>query len=113
LQGSHFGFRADSLGPLSGRRFLNLKLRGGHRMMQIRRDGTEDFTCAHCGAVYEVLETPAHDSGSAACEVCDMIMMKWVDSAIALFRAKGGIEDAKRRYFFPGPSVTKWRIASR
>ena len=80
--------------------------------MQIQRDGTENFTCTHCGAVYEVSETPAHDTGSAACEVCDMIMMKWVDSAIPLFRAKKSIEDAKRRYLFLGPSSTSRRIAS-
>jgi hypothetical protein len=73
-------------------------------MVQIERDGTEDFTCTHCGAIYEMSETPAHDSGSAACEVCDMIMIKWVDSAIPLFRAKKSIEGAKRRYFSFGPS---------
>jgi hypothetical protein len=71
--------------------------------VQIKRDGTKDFTCAHCGAVYEVTECPAHDTGSAACEVCSTILMKWADSAIPLFRAKTSIEDARRRYLFPNP----------
>jgi predicted Zn finger-like uncharacterized protein len=74
-------------------------------MMQISRDGTEDFTCPHCGAVYEVSKTPAHDSGSVACEVCETTMMKWVDSAIPIFRAKISIEDAKYRYFLPQPKL--------
>jgi hypothetical protein len=64
-------------------------------MVQIEWNGIEDFACSHCGAVYEVSETPAHDTGFAACDVCHMIMMKWVDSAIPLFRAKKGIEDAR------------------
>ena len=72
-------------------------------MMQITRDGTKDFACAHCGAAYEILETPARDTGSAACEVCDMIMMTWVDSAIPLFRPKLTVENAKRRYLLLGP----------
>ena len=72
----------------------------GYHMVQIERDGGRDFTCTHCGAVYEISETPAHDSGSAACEVCDTIMMKWEDSAILIFRAKESIEDATRRYLF-------------
>jgi predicted nucleic acid-binding Zn ribbon protein len=80
-------------------------LRRGHRMLQIRRDGTEDFACANCGAVYEMLETPAQDTGSAACEVCGAIMMKWVNAPIPLFRAKNSIEDARRRYFFPSPDL--------
>jgi hypothetical protein len=77
-------------------------------MTQIERGGI-DFTCTHCGAVYEISKTPAHDSGSAACEVCNMIMMEWVDSAIPLFRAKESIVDAKRHYLF-GSSVSR-RIA--
>jgi hypothetical protein len=81
-------------------------------MVQIRRDSTEDFICTHCGAVYEMSETPAHDSGSAACEVCNMIMMKWVDSAIPLFRAKKSIEGTKRCYFFLGPRSTSRGTAS-
>jgi hypothetical protein len=80
--------------------------------MQIARDGTQDFTCTHCGAVYEMSETPAHDSGSATCEVCNTIMMEWVDSAIPLFRAKKSIEDAQYRFFL-GPGATSRRIASR
>jgi hypothetical protein len=72
-------------------------------MMRIAREGTKDFACAHCGAVYEISETPARDTGSAACEVCDMIMMTWVDSAIPLFRPKQTVENAKRRYLLLGP----------
>ena len=72
----------------------------GYQMVQNRRDGTENFAFANCGAVYEVLETPARDTGSAACEVCNTIMMKWIDAPIPLFRAKNGIEDARRRYCF-------------
>ena len=80
--------------------------------MQIERDCATDFTCAHCGAVYEILETPARDTGSAACEVCNMVLMKWVDAPIPLFRAKNSIEDARRRYFSPGPSSRCRRAAS-
>jgi hypothetical protein len=72
--------------------------------MRIARDGAEDFTCAHCGAVYEMSESPAHDTGSAACEVCSMIMRKWVDSAIPLFRVKKSSENARRRSLFLGTS---------
>jgi hypothetical protein len=71
-------------------------------MVQIKRDSTKDFTCSHCGAVYEISESPAHDTGSAACEVCNTIMMKWADSAIPMFRAKKNIEDATRRYLLLG-----------
>jgi predicted nucleic acid-binding Zn ribbon protein len=73
-------------------------------MVQIRRDGIEDFTCTHCGAVYEISQTPARDSGSAECDDCGTIMMKWVDSAIPLFRAKKSAENAKRRYFISAQS---------
>jgi DNA-directed RNA polymerase subunit RPC12/RpoP len=69
-------------------------------MVQIKRDGGRDFTCTRCGA--EISESPARDTGSAACEVCDTIMMKWEDSAILIFRAKKSIEDATRRYLFLG-----------
>ena len=81
-------------------------------MVQIKGGGTEDFTCTHCGAVYEMSKSPAHDSGSVACEVCSMIMMKWVDSAIPLFRAKKNIEDARRRYLFLGQGSATRRVAS-
>jgi predicted RNA-binding Zn-ribbon protein involved in translation (DUF1610 family) len=66
---------------------------GSCRMVQIRHDGIKDFTCPHCGAVYEKSQTPARDSGSAECDDCGTIMMEWVDSAIPLFRAK-----SPRRY---------------
>ena len=72
-------------------------------MMHITREGTKDFACTHCGAVYEISETPARDTGSATCEVCDLIMMTWVDSAIPLFRPKQTVENAKRRYLLLGP----------
>jgi hypothetical protein len=65
--------------------------------MQIERGRAEDFTCATCGAVYEMSETPAHDTGSAACEVCSMVLMKWVDAPIPLFRAKKSIEESTCR----------------
>jgi hypothetical protein len=78
-------------------------------MLHIRREGTKDFACAHCGALYEITETPAHDTGSAACEVCDTIMMTWVDSAIPLFRPKQTVENAKRRYLRLG-SISNCRL---
>jgi hypothetical protein len=65
--------------------------------MQIEHRRIKDFACAHCGAVYEISESAAHDTGSAACEVCDRIMMKWADSAIPMFRAKKSIEESTRR----------------
>jgi predicted RNA-binding Zn-ribbon protein involved in translation (DUF1610 family) len=67
-------------------------------------DGIKDFTCPHCGAVYEISETPARDSGSAECNDCGTIMMKWVDSAILLFRAKKSAENAKRRFYISAQS---------
>ena len=66
--------------------------------------GTRDFACAHCGTVYEISESPAHDTGSAACEVCNTIMMKWINSAIPLFRAEN-TKDARHRYFSRGPGL--------
>jgi hypothetical protein len=65
-------------------------------MVQIRRcDSTDDFTCPHCGTVYEVIsESPARDSGSAEYEVCKRIMKQWTDSAIPLFRVKTRAEGA-------------------
>ena len=68
--------------------------------------GTRDFACAHCGTVYEISESPAHDTGFAACEVCNTIMMKWINSAIPLFRAKN-IEDARHRYFSRDPGLNQ------
>jgi hypothetical protein len=80
--------------------------------MQIEHGRTTDFTCPHCRAVYEMSETPAHDTGSARCEVCNMVLMNWVDAPIPLFRAKNSFEDARRRYFFLGLDSTGRRIAS-
>jgi NAD-dependent SIR2 family protein deacetylase len=80
--------------------------------MQIEHGRATDFTCAHCGAVYEMSESPAHDTGSAACEVCNMVLKKWVDAPIPLFRAKSSIEDARRRYLLLGSDSTVRRTAS-
>jgi hypothetical protein len=80
--------------------------------MQIEHCRAKDFTCAHCGAVYEMSETPAHDTGSAACEVCSMVLMKWVDAPIPLIRAKNNIEDARRRYLSLGTGANHRRTAS-
>jgi hypothetical protein len=78
-----------------------LALARGYRMVQIKRDSSsKDFTCPHCGAVYEISESPAHDTGSVACEVCDRIMMNWADSAIPMFRAKKSIKESTRRDLF-------------
>jgi transcription elongation factor Elf1 len=58
-------------------------------MVRITRSTDEDFTCAHCGTEYRVvLSLPARDSGSAACEVCHQVMVKWTDSAIPSYRMK-------------------------
>jgi predicted nucleic acid-binding Zn ribbon protein len=57
-------------------------------MVRIERYDAGDFACTHCGTAYEKSETPARDTGFATCEVCNAIMMKWVDAAIPLFRAK-------------------------
>ena len=65
-------------------------------MSKIERRGIEDFTCPRCGAAYEISETPAHDSGSAKCEVCNTVMMRWDDSAIPLFRPRTNIEEPRR-----------------
>jgi predicted Zn finger-like uncharacterized protein len=64
-------------------------------MVQIRRsDSINDFTCPHCGTVYAVISrSPARDSGSAQCEVCNRIMQQWTDSAIPLFRVKKRAEE--------------------
>jgi hypothetical protein len=70
--------------------------RTGYRMVQIERDSSKDFCCPHCGTAYEISECPAHDTGSAACEVCDSVMMKWADSAIPMFRAKKNTEESTR-----------------
>ena len=69
-------------------------------MVQIRRNGIEEFTCSHCGTQYDVSKTPARDNGSAECQVCNRIMIKWVDAAIPIFRSKKSVENLKRRYLF-------------
>jgi hypothetical protein len=79
--------------------------------MQIEHFRAKDFTCAHCGTVYEMSETPAHDTGSAACEVCNMVLMKWADAPIPLFRAKNSIDDARHRYLSLGTDATDRRKA--
>ena len=78
--------------------------------MQIEHGRTTDFTCPHCLAGYEMSETPAHDTGSATCEVCNMVLMNWVDAPIPLFRAKNSFEDARRRYFFPWPGLNRQAV---
>jgi hypothetical protein len=77
--------------------------------MQIAHRRVKDFTCARCGAAYEMSGTPAHDTGSAACEVCSMVLMKWVEAPIPLFRAKNSMEDARRRYLSLGSDATERR----
>jgi hypothetical protein len=74
--------------------------------MQIKRESDKDFTCPHCETVYEISESPAHDTGSAACEVCNTIMMTWADSAIPIFRAKKSIEETTRQYLFLGRAAS-------
>ncbi len=69
-------------------------------MVQIGRNGIEEFTCSHCGTRYEVSRTPARDSGSEECQVCNRIMIKWVDAAIPIFRSKTSLENLKRHYLF-------------
>jgi hypothetical protein len=76
------------------------------------RPDTGDFACTHCGAVYEKLETPAHDTGSAKCEVCNMIMMKWVDAAIPLFRAKKNVRQSLNSWVDDQPN-SAWSWVSR
>jgi len=63
-------------------------------MVRITRGADDDFTCSHCGAAYEVIwSLPARDSGSAACDVCHQVMVKWTDSAIPSFRMKIPVGD--------------------
>jgi transcription elongation factor Elf1 len=60
-------------------------------MVNISRRVRDDknFTCPHCATIYEVLsEVPARDSGSADCQVCHEIMIRWNDSDIPSFRVK-------------------------
>ena len=58
-------------------------------MVQITRRADEDFTCPHCGTQYRVVfSLPARDSGSATCEVCHQVMVKWTDAAIPSYRMK-------------------------
>jgi hypothetical protein len=81
--------------------------------MHIERSRTEDFTCAHCGVVYEVSEIPAQDSGTAECQVCNTVMMRWVESAIPLFRPKEDIEDARNRHYFQGKNAIGRLVGSK
>jgi predicted Zn finger-like uncharacterized protein len=58
-------------------------------MVRITRSADEDFTCPHCGTEYRVtVSLPARDSGSATCEVCHQVMVKWADSAIPSYSMK-------------------------
>jgi uncharacterized paraquat-inducible protein A len=55
-------------------------------MVQIKRRQADDFRCSHCGTIYELTRlTPARDTGSAKCVVCQEIMMQWKDSPIPSF----------------------------
>jgi transcription elongation factor Elf1 len=58
-------------------------------MVRITRSGDEGFTCPHCGTEYQVtISLPARDSGSATCDVCHRVMVKWTDSAIPSYQMK-------------------------
>jgi transcription elongation factor Elf1 len=58
-------------------------------MVRITRSGDEGFICPHCGTEYQVtMSLPAQDSGSATCDVCHRVMVKWTDSAIPSYRMK-------------------------
>ena len=58
-------------------------------MVRITRDGENDFTCPHCGTQYRVtVGLPARDTGSATCEVCHQVMVRWTDTAIPTYRMK-------------------------
>jgi predicted Zn finger-like uncharacterized protein len=58
-------------------------------MVRITRGGENDFTCPHCGTQYRVtVSLPARDTGSATCEVCHQVMVKWTDAPIPTYRMK-------------------------
>jgi predicted Zn finger-like uncharacterized protein len=58
-------------------------------MVRITRNGDEVFACPHCGTQYRVtVSSPARDSGSATCEVCNRVMATWTDSAIPSYTMK-------------------------
>jgi len=50
----------------------------------------EDFTCPHCGSVYEteLHRLPARDSDSATCQVCEKEMDSWSSTAVPLYKLK-------------------------
>jgi predicted Zn finger-like uncharacterized protein len=58
-------------------------------MVLITRGHEGNFACPHCGTQYRVtISLPARDSGSATCEVCRQVMVKWTDAAIPTYRMK-------------------------
>jgi transcription elongation factor Elf1 len=59
----------------------------------IRELPGKDFKCPHCGALYEVYTLPARDTGSATCDVCDQVMVRWNQTAIPSFWLKRRADD--------------------
>ena len=58
-------------------------------MVRITRGREEVLSCPHCGTQYRVtVSLPARDTGSATCEVCHQVMVKWTDAAIPTYRMK-------------------------
>jgi hypothetical protein len=60
-------------------------------MVQTWKTGPgEDFTCPHCGAVYEttIYRSPARDKDSANCGVCRKVMHEWNSTAIPSYTLK-------------------------
>jgi hypothetical protein len=57
------------------------------KMVQIRRD--DIVVCRHCGMIYEILlSTPARDTGSLKCHLCDDELLRWNDAAIPVVAIK-------------------------
>lgn len=50
----------------------------------------KDFTCPHCGSVYETTlrHIPAQDSDVATCRVCGEVMDEWNGTAVPSYRLK-------------------------
>jgi hypothetical protein len=66
-------------------------------MVQTWKTGDgDDFTCPHCGAVYQVKihRAPIRDSDFATCEVCKKRMNEWNSTSYPEYTLKKPKKDA-------------------
>jgi hypothetical protein len=65
-------------------------------MVKITRDDV--VVCRNCGATYEMVwSTPAKDTGSVDCQICDRKLIQWKDAPIPVILIKETAEGLAQR----------------